>query len=281
MMKASLPKRVRRRRRNFMRKLFLLLVIVLSVGCRPSHRELLDKADEDLINQRALLAKYIYLKISKEHTTKDFIRYRALKGLVDVSLTQLYEYPVAVGAMEMIVNEFEGEPQFRGEMPEWRERLAEVLRINLQQPRKAKEVLQPLLSREDLPERIEQEIGQTLLALNEYTDAEIFFKRAWDKTVSKPECSLARQLQLNLIQTYTLSRRCDLAIEWTEKQLPNPCKPDSLSLLMERANCLEINGEPGQAIKIYEDLLKENPKNLRAQFLIQSIRKREREKVKK
>ena len=42
--------------------------------------------------------------------------------------------------------------------------------------------------------------------------------------------------------------------------------------------CRIIRGEI-PAKKVYEDALKENPKNLRAHFLLESIKKREKDKV--
>jgi tetratricopeptide (TPR) repeat protein len=258
--------------------LVVISASLLLMACHPSHRELLDKADVDALDQRSLVAKHIYLQVSKEHTGHDEIRYRALKGLVNIALTQTYEYPMAAAAIEKIVDEYENDAQFRSEIPEWRKKLASVYRLNLQKPRRALEVLHPILNRGDLPEVIDQEIGRTLLSMNEYAEAEVSFQRAWSKAVQNKDCALLSQLQLELIQTFSLSKRCDRAIEWTDKKLPEGCETDRFALAVEKANCLEIGGDADGAMKIYESLVKSNPKNLRAQYLLENIKRRERKK---
>ncbi|MDB5039110.1 MAG: hypothetical protein JWQ35_2638 [Bacteriovoracaceae bacterium] len=257
---------------------FLFSLLVLFTACRPSHRELIEKADEDVLNQRSELAKYLYMQVIQKHPNHDEVRYRALKGLVEVSLAQLFEYPIAIGAMEKIVDEYENDPQFRNEIPEWRRRLSEVWRINLEKPRKAREALKPLLNRTDLSETFDEEVGRTLTALGEYSDAETALKRAWDKSIKKKECAFIRSVQMELIQNYALSKHCDLALGWTTQKLPQGCEPDRFGLALEKANCLEVSGDSMAAMKIYEEVIKSNPKNLRAQFLLDNIKRREREK---
>lgn len=258
---------------------FFLPCLVLGLcACRPSPRDLLEKADADALDQRALVSKYIYLQLIKDHPNRDEIRYRAMKGLVNISLTQTYEYPVAVGTMHKLIEEFENEAQFRSEIPDWRRRLSEVYRVNLQTPRKAMEVLHPILNRTDLSEDIDEEMGQTFIALSQYSEAEISLKRAWEKAQKLQRCGALSRVQLDLIQTYSLSRRCDRAIEWVDRKLPEGCVSDRFALGLEKANCLEMGGDSSAAVKIYEDLLKQNPKNLRAQYLLENIKRRERRK---
>jgi tetratricopeptide (TPR) repeat protein len=180
--------------------------------------------------------------------------------------------------MQKIIEEYENDAQFRNEIPEWRRKLAEVWRVNLENPRRAEEVLHPLFARTDLSIDIDQEIGKTLLASRQYVEAEAALQRAWTKASRTKNCPSLKTLQMDLIQTYAVSKRCEKAIEWSEQKLPESCEPDRLSLALERANCLEINGDAVGAMKIYDELIKLNPKNMRAQYLLENIKRRERKK---
>ncbi len=247
-------------------------------ACQPSHREMLNRADQNVLDQKAQLAKYLYVQVIREHKRRDDIRYRALSGLVDVSTSQLYDYPVAVATIEKIIEEYENEPVFRGEIPDWRWKLARIYRINLEQSRKALDILSPLINREDLSHSYYQEIARASISLGEYELAEVHLMRVWDAALAEKNCELARETQMDFIQNLVLQKKCEKAFEWMEKKIPGECKIDSFGLNIERINCLELTGDTAAAASQYEEIIKANPQNLRAQFLLNALKKREREK---
>ena len=262
----------------FIKNFFICFGISFCVACKPSDSDLLRKADDEALNQRAQLAKYLYIQVLQNRTNRDELRFRALEGLAEVSSTQLFDYPSTIRAIETILEEFGRDALFRGRTISWRLRAAQIYRIHFQKYERALQLLEPLSIDNNSSSEIFQEVAKNYLAARKFSEAEYFLKKAWDKASSSTDCILYRSLQLDMIQAFSLDKKCDQALDWIQKKLPNACKSDSFSLAFEEAHCFEAGNEVQKAIKIYEDIIKAQPTNARAHFLLESIKKRQREK---
>lgn len=256
----------------------LALLIFGVLACRPSHRDLLKRADDYMLDQKEQMAKYLLLQIIQEHPRKDDIRFKALQGLAELSINQLHEYPEAVRFLEIILQEYEGDPSLKSELPALRLKLAKIYRLNLGNSRKGREVLLPLMGSEELDPAYYQEMGRLSLALSDYENARQNLLRVWKEAENKKICGLLRETQMDMIQSFVIQKDCEKARTWMEKQIPSDCRADTFSIMLERAYCYEIMGDAASAIKTYQDLLQKNPNNLRAAFLLDALKRREAEK---
>lgn len=260
---------------------FFVLFCLLLIACSSEHERYIIKADEEALRQNNQLAKYLYVQVLENHPEKDRIRYRALRGLAEVSMTQLFDYRTAVKALETIFEEFKQVNEYRDEIRQLRVRAARIYRINLENPEKALDVLSPLipLSNKSIQER--RELGQVHLSLANYEQAKQWFLQAWEQAQENKDCDTLRSLQLEIIQVYSLRDLCDEALQWTQVNFPSGCEPDKFSVAVEKAHCYEMSGEVTKALQLYEALVKENPQNARAYFFLENLKRREREKQSK
>ncbi len=253
--------------------------MIFSIGCSASRRDQLEKAEELAINQRSQLARHLFIQVLKDSRRKDDLRVRALEGLLSVTAYQLHQYQEALEVLDILIKDFEMDPLYKPKVPEWRAQAASIAREHLDEPIKAQEYLAPLKTKENLPVGVLSEMGDTALALGEYGEAEIYFLQVWEDAKKESRCSEMRSSQLNLMHVFQLTRRCDRALEWAEKPLPDSCVKDVLSILSEKAICYEMMGEVSKAIDILEAAQLEQPENKRISALIQSIRHREKRKA--
>ncbi|MBN8553842.1 MAG: hypothetical protein J0L93_00170 [Deltaproteobacteria bacterium] len=260
-------------------KFFLIVFTgIIFSACKTSDSDLIRKADDEALNQRAQLAKYLYIQVLQNRSNRDELRFRALEGLAEVSSTQLFDYPAAIKAIEIILEEFGRDALFRDRTTAWRLRAAQIYRTHFQKYERALQILEPLSLDTNANSEVLQEVAKNYLSIRKFSEATFFLKKAWDKAPTSKNCNLFRSLQMDMIQTFSLDKKCDQAIDWIQKKLPAACKPDSFSLAFEEAHCFESGNEIQRAIKIYEDIIKAQPSNSRAHFLLESIKKRQREK---
>ncbi len=255
--------------------------LIFLSACRPSDKELLERAESAALQQKGQVAKQFYLQIIQKRSRKDEVRLGALQGLAEVSLSQLSDYPTAVSAYEKIIEEFDNEPFFKNRVPEFRFKAARVYRIHLQKLQRAYDVILPVLQKKysvEIDAAMAEEVGRIHLARREFNEAEKQFIKAFEQISS---CKGLSRLQLDLVQTYTLAKNCDRALEWSARPLPGECKRDDYSLAIERARCYEINGDPAKALRIYEEMIVDTPKNSRLHFLRDALKRRMKDKQKR
>jgi tetratricopeptide (TPR) repeat protein len=257
---------------------FSFLFILVAVSCRPSDNDLVTKADEEALSQRSQLAKYLYIQVIQSRSMHDDIRFRALEGLAEISSSQLFDYPTAIKTIEKILEEYSGDAIYRSRTIRWRLRAAQIYRLSLQKYEKALLFLEPLEHDSNSDTEVYQEIGKNYLAIRKFKEAETFLHKAWDKAVPERNCGILKSLQLDLVQTLSLAKKCDQAQTWIQTKLPPPCVADSFSLAFEQAHCYEIGNDVSAAMKIYEEIIRKQPSNTRAYFLLEGIKRRQREK---
>jgi tetratricopeptide (TPR) repeat protein len=257
---------------------FFALSFLIFCSCKPTDFETVRRADQDALNQRSQLAKYLYLQVIKTRNSRDDVRLRALEGLAEVTSNQTFEYLSAVKAIEMAVQEFGQDPQYEYRMVELRKRGAEIYRSNLQNLPQALTLLEPLLTRSDVTSDVLQTAGRIQLSLRQFEEAEKNFSRAWGMALRAKTCANLKTLQLDMIQRFLLEKKCDSAMEWMDKKLIDHCEPKHFEIESERAQCLEMGNEPSKALKILEELVTKDPSNSRAHFLLDALKRRMREK---
>jgi tetratricopeptide (TPR) repeat protein len=273
-------KMLRRRSNNFFPAgtFFLLLVLGTATACQSEHEGLVKKADTEALQQRSQLAKYLYLQVLEGHRARDDVRYRALKGLAEVSISQIYDYPTAVRALDTLFEEFGQVSRYQNDIWDLRIKAARIWRLNLERPDRALDVLSPLLKSSRFTSEFGVELGRTYLATGDTDQARHWFLQAWEDAKRSMNCAYLRSIQLDLIQVYSLRDRCDEALQWTHEKFPEGCEPDHFSVSVEQAHCYEIQGEIPRAKELYQEILKNNPQNTRAHFFLESLRQRLQEK---
>ncbi len=256
----------------------LLVVLSLMTACENSPSDLVSRADREALNQRSQLAQHLYLRALQRHTEADDLRLRALSGLARVSFNQLHDYPLGMRTVDQLLREFKDRSPKDANIRQIRMQASEVARLQLQEPSKSLELIQPYVDADYLSAHESQELGRSLIFLGQYESALKILRRAWDVAAQMKNCSELKRLQLDLIEIYVIQRKCDEAIRWADIQIPVGCEKDRVAVESERAHCFELQGSTDGAVKILEDLLKENPDNPRIHFLISSLKKRIREK---
>lgn len=266
-----------RKMRNRLNSLkFVLIFLVL--GCSSSSEQLLRKAQQDALDQKPQLAKYVLIQLVKDHKVKDSVRFRALKSLSEVALTQLHDYPTAVQALEMIFDEFSQVRAYKQEIDDLRVLASRVYRVNLQNPRRALDMMTPMMTDNQFHSRWGQELGRVYTALRNFEEAEHWYQQSWSMARQQEDCQILRELQLELIQLFSVQDRCDQSLSWANQSLPETCERDDFAIAIEKAHCYEIQGEVSKAMRIYEKMIEGNPDNLRAHFFLESLKRRQREK---
>jgi len=255
---------------------FFILILALLVfsSCSPSASELVEQAEKDALSQRTQVARHLYGQVLREYDRKDEVRERALAGLFDLSLNQLHDYPLALQTADVLIAEFPSSSRLRT----IRLKAAQVSRYQLEDPDRAMKYLEPLKESPNLSASEKQELGRTQSAARQYEAAEVTLKGAWDLAMKQSLCREARELQMDIMQVLSLQRKCPESLEWGEKPLMNGCSPDTYAVKVEMAQCYEFEGEPAQAIRIYEELIKLQPENSRVQLLLSNVKKRQKEK---
>lgn len=272
---------LRKKSKRLSKFLFVSVAFSLFSACVSEHAKLVEKADQEALKQKSQLAKYLYVQVVDGHKEKDDIRYRALKGLAEVSMAQLFDYQTAVKAMEKIFEEYDQVPAYQAEIKDMRLKASKIWRINLETPRRSLDVLSPYLAGRIKSLDAFEEIGHVFIALNQYDDAKAWFLKAWNLALTQESCSHLNDLQLNLVQTHSLKGECKEALQWANERLPATCTPARFSLELEKAHCFEMLGEVNKAMSIYEELIKSNPENTRAHFFLESLKQRQKDKASK
>jgi tetratricopeptide (TPR) repeat protein len=247
-------------------------------GCSSESERFVRKADAEAIKQNSQLSKYLYGQVIEKHKAKDDVRYRALRGLAEVSMSQLFDYRTALKAMEVIFDEYGAVSAYELDIRNLRLKAARIFRQNLDQAEKSLDVLSPLIvaSHQTLEEL--REIANTYLSIGDYEQARDWFSKAWTISVDRNHCDSLKSLQLDMMQVYSLRDMCDEVLKWSSVSFPKDCVPDELSIAVERAHCLEILGEINKAIEIYEELIRQQPKNARAHFFLENLKRRQKER---
>ncbi len=261
-------------------KFFILFCLAWGLaGCTTSDMSLLERAEREASQQRAQLSKHLYLQVILHHSKSDDIRFRALKGLMEVSFAQLFDYRGGLAAFEKLLEEYGKNPTKKEEMDRLRIQAARVWRLQLQRPEKALEILEAFTPGHDESKKALQEIGRTYVALKNYEEAEEIFKQSWGDAMAEKQCSTLKSLQLDLIQVHSLSKRCESAIQWAKVSFPVGCNSDIYSVQLEEAHCHEMLGDFLKAKEIYEAMVRSNPTDSRAHFLLQQLKDRQKEKL--
>jgi len=258
--------------------LWSLLFVMMLGACRSEHEKMIDKADRELLQQKSQLAKYLYLQILEKRKERDDIRYRALRGLATVSATQLYEYRDAAQALSRLFEEFGQVSQYQNEIRDLRLMAAKIWRLNLEKPDKALDALTPLIDKSPFQPEFGQELGRVYVALNDYKSATHWFSQALEVSSKEKKCDVMKSLQLDLLQVYYIQDQCSKVFELADMKFPKGCSPDSFSLNVERANCMELTGDIAKATEVYQDILKKDPKNLKALFFLEGLKRRQTQK---
>lgn len=256
-------------------------ILFTCVGCEGQYESLVRKADQEALEQKSQLAKYLYFQVVRDHKAKDEIRYRALKGLGDISLTQLYDYPTAMAAYDKIFEEFGQVSRYQTEIYDLRLKAATCWRVNLERPQKALDVLTPLISSRDFKISFGRELGKIYLSLRNYEQAQHWFIQTYEAAKKNNDCAAMRSSQLDVVQTFSLQKKCDEVLHWSNINFSDSCQPDRFSLAVEKANCFEINGQVDRALSLYKNLIKEDPENTRINFFLENLKRRQKEKQKK
>jgi tetratricopeptide (TPR) repeat protein len=254
-----------------------VVLAVFLVGCQPSARDLVQHAEEEVLQHRGQLARHLFIQVIDSHDTKDSLRFRALKGLTLLSFTQLQDYQTGLKVLDRLIYEFGDAVGFQSEIRALRFMGSQVSRIQTQNTDRALNYIEIYKSANNLSAEEAQELGRTLLAAQQWEEAEDFFERGFEAAIASNHCALAQALQLDVMQIMTLQKKCPETIAWARKKLFDGCDRLQTSIDIERAICYEYEGEVAEAIKIYETMLRENPKNTRAHFLLESIRKRQQD----
>ncbi|TVQ79181.1 MAG: hypothetical protein EA369_05315 [Bradymonadales bacterium] len=261
---------------------FARSILFLSLGallaCSSENERLVRKAEREALQQRSQLSKYLYLQVLENHRAKDDIRYRALKGLAEVSISQLFDYPTAVRAFDTLFEEFGQVNRYQNEIWDLRIKAARIWRLNLQRPERSLDVLSPLMKSARFSYEFGMELGRTYLNLGDFDQARHWFVQSWEQAKRSQNCNVLKRIQLDLIQVYSLRDRCDEALQWSHEEFPSNCEPDRFAVSLEQAHCYEIQGEVARAKEIYQTVLSDNPQNTRAHFFLESLRYRMREK---
>jgi len=261
--------------------LFTIISAGLLLGCSSEHESLVQKADREASRQNAQLAKYLYLQVIEQRKERDHIRYSALKGLAEVCLNQLFDYPTAAKSLETIFEEYSGVARYQTEITKLRLEASKMYRINLERPQKSQNVLSPFIEGRGFSVEIGKELGLVFVALSDYSQARHWFGQSWEKAKVRNSCSDMRELQLNIIQVYSLQDLCDEALRWTGEALPSGCEADTFAILIEKAHCFEISGEVNKAMSLFEEVIEKDPKNERAHFFLEGLKRRQKEKASK
>ncbi len=256
-----------------------LILLGFLFACRSEHESMVEKADREALNQKSQLALYLYLPVIETRKERDDIRYRALKGLAQVSATQLNDYREAARALDTIFEEFSGVDQYANEIRMLRMMAAKIWRINLEKPSRALDVLSPMIDKKPFTLEFGAELGRVYLALNDYNSASHWFTQSLELAKREKNCDELKSLQLDLIQVYAIQDKCNEVFELSEMTFPAPCTPDEFSVTVEKANCFEIKGEVAKATEIYQEMIKKDPKNLKAHFLLESLKRRQKQKL--
>lgn len=267
--------------RNFAISIVLLGFVSGNLSCTSKSESLVEKADREALNQRSELSRYLYLQVIQSHTAHDEIRYRALKGLATVCLTQLFDYRTAVEALSKIFEEYSQVSRYENEIFDLRLKAAMAWRINLNEPKKALDVLSPLIPERVFRVDLGRELGNTYLALGDYKQAVHWFRQTYERAKEKSDCRAMAESQLSLVQAYSLNRDCEEALKWASVEFPTGCQFDQFAFIVEKAHCLELQGEINRAIALFDSVLKEEPGNSRAAFFRDNIKRRQKEKLKK
>jgi len=261
--------------------LFTIISLGLLSSCTSEHESLVQKADREASRQNAQLAKYLYLQVIEQRKERDHIRYSALKGLAKVCLDQLFDYPIAAKSFETIFEEYSGVARYQTEIAKLRLEASKMYRINLERPQKALNVLSPFIEGRGFSIEIGKELGWVFVALSDYNQARHWFVQSWERAKARNSCSDMRELQLNIIQVFSLQDLCDEALRWTGEALPKGCEPDAFAILIEKAHCFEISGEVNKAMSLFEEVIAKDAKNERAHFFLEGLKRRQKEKASK
>lgn len=262
-----------------MRRVLSLFLVVGLLACASEHEALIEKAEHEASENKAQLAKYLYLQVLSKRKEKDHVRYRALKGLANISATQLYEYREAAAALDKLFEEFGQVAQYSGEMRNLRLMAARIWRVNLENPQRALDVLSPMIEPTKFDLELGQELGRTYLATSNYESAVHWLTQSFEAAKSSQDCFRLRSLQLDLLQTFSIQDKCDQVFYWSEVSFYPGCQPDSFSVSVERANCYEITGETAKAMAVYQEMIKKDPQNMKAHFFLESLKRREKQKL--
>lgn len=260
----------------------LAVLLMACLGaCSTEHSRLLKKADAEAQQQKSQLAKHLYLRIIEKHEARDNIRYRALKGLATVSLTQLFDYRIGLTALNHIFDEYGKVERYQSEIYELRLMAAKTWRVNMEMPEKALDVLSPVMQQVEFTPKLGMELGEIYLAMGDYEQAQHWLFQAWQVSRQRKDCDIIGRAVMGLVQVHSLQNLCKEAISWANTDMPQGCELDRFSLRIEEAHCLEMLGQTEKAFDVYEQIIKEDPKNERAHFFLDSLKRRQKEKQQK
>jgi len=155
---------------------------------------------------------------------------------------------------------------------------SKIWRLNLEQPDKALDVLTPLIDKSPFEPDFGQELGRVYLALSDYKSAGHWFTQTLEIATHQNKCEMIKSLQLDLIQVFYIQDQCSKVFEVADMKFPKGCGPDHFALNVERANCMELSGDIAKATDVYQELLKQDPKNLKALFFLEGLKRRQKQK---
>jgi tetratricopeptide (TPR) repeat protein len=248
-------------------------------ACTPDHVRLVEKADREALDQKAQLAKYLYLQVLEKRKERDAVRYRALKGLAMVSAMQLNEYREATAALSRLFEEYSQVSEYQAEIRALRLMASKIWRINLENPERALDALSPMVQAGPFTLEFCEELARVYLANNDYEQASHWFRQSLEMARKVENCEELRSLQLDLLQVYSVQDKCKEVFDLAEMQFPKNCGRDEIGILVEKASCFEMTGEVAKATAIFEEMIRKDPKNLRAHFLLENLKKRQRQKL--
>jgi|GEM_PF-4839637 len=259
----------------------LFVFVTFFVNCSGPYERLVSKADQEAIKQKSQLAQYLYIQVIENHKAKDNIRFRALKVLANVSMSQLFDYPAATKALGILFDEYSSAGRYKSQIAELRVKNAQIWRISLKNPQKALDVLSPLMKFSDIKEDAINELAQSYMGLSEYDQAQKWFVNAWERAKEKHDCESLKRIQLDIIQVYSLRNMCDEALKWSNETFPKGCYPEHFGVAIEKAHCYEMTGEVNKALSLYLEIIKKDPTNAQAHFFLDSLKERQKEKQSK
>ncbi len=251
-------------------------VMVLGVGCKSSNRDLLDEADVKALSGKPEIARTLYLRVLRDHSRKDDIRFRAYKGLIDVLRLSFHRYAESAEAMERIIQEFQQESLFRSELDQWRVELAHLYITSLERRGRARELLREASPRLSDDIETQSRLADLFVKVEDWEMAEKSLMVAWEKALKEGACPTLKSLQILAVHLFQSMKRCDRSLEWTAVILPPPCVSDTYSIVIEKAHCYEMMNEPQRAIEILSEFIQKNPASTRVAALISELRERER-----
>lgn len=263
---------------KFLRLSFFILVLS---SCASSDEKLVNKAEQEALEQKSQLAKYLFIQVVQNHKEKDSIRFRALKGLANVSMTQLYDYATAAKAFNVLFEEYSQVSAYKDDISNLRLMASRLFRMNLQEPSRSLDIMTPLMTNASFTVDWGHELGRVYLALRNFEQAEHWLEQSWSMAKGQSDCKSLRELQLDLIQVFSLQENCGEALKWANQSFPGTCRADEFAVTIEKAHCYEIQGEVPKAQQLYEDLIRRDPENTRAHFFLESLKKRQKEKQQK